>query len=57
MTRKPVYDATKDGNVFDWLLRATETYRKMRKVEINAAKEAAAELERLGNSDVDHQKW
>ncbi len=57
MTRKPVYDFKKDGNVFDWLLKATETYREMRKVEINAAKEATAELERLGNSEVDHQKW
>ena len=54
MIRKPVYDPKKHGNVFDWILVAAESYREMRKVEINAAKEAAAELERLGNSEVDH---
>jgi hypothetical protein len=52
--RKPVYDARKDGNVFDWFLRATETYREMRKVEINAAKEAAAELERMDRPEVEN---
>jgi hypothetical protein len=50
--RKPVYDPKKHGNVFDWILVATDTYREMRKVETNAAKEVAAELERMTG-----QKW
>ena len=54
MIRKPVYDPKKHGNVFDWILVATETYREMRKVEINAAKEAAAELERMDRPEVEN---
>ena len=57
MIRKPVYDPKKDGNVFDWVLVASEAYRQMRRIEEDATKEAAAELERLGSSEVDHQKW
>ena len=54
MIRKPVYDPGKHGNVFDWILVATEAYRDMRKVETNAAKEAAAELERMDRSEVEN---
>jgi len=44
-----VYDAETDGNVFDWLLTASQWYREHRRIETDAAKEAAAELERLGS--------
>ena len=54
MIRKPVYDQKKHGNVFDWILVASDTYREMRKVETNAAKEAAAELERMDRSEVEN---
>ena len=53
MIRKPVYDPKKHGNVFDWILVASEAYREMRKVETNAAKEAAAELERMDRPKVE----
>ena len=53
MIRKPVYEPRRDGNVFDWILTASETYREMRKVETNAAKEAAAVLERLDKAEVE----
>lgn len=54
MIRKPVYDPGKHGNVFDWILVATEAYRDMRRIETNAAKEATAELERLGKPEMDN---
>ncbi len=54
MIRKPVYDPKKHENVFDWILVATDTYREMRKVETNAAKEAAAELERMDRPEVEN---
>ena len=53
MIRKPVYNPQKDGNVFDWLLKASETYREWRRTETNAAKEAAAELERMDRPKVE----
>lgn len=31
--RIPIYDATKDGNVFEWLIDAAQDYRKIRKRE------------------------
>jgi hypothetical protein len=51
--RKPVYNPKTDGNVFDWILGASETYREMRRIETNAAKEAAAVLERLDKAEVE----
>ena len=42
MIRKPVYDPKQDGNVFEWILGASEAYREMRRIETDAAKEAAA---------------
>jgi hypothetical protein len=51
--RKPVYDPRKDGNVFDWLLTASQWYREHRRIETDAAKEAAAELERLDRPKVE----
>ncbi len=54
MINKPVYDPKKDGNVFEWLLKASNTYREMRKVEINAVKEASAELERMDRPKVEN---
>lgn len=29
----PIYDATKDGNVFHWLIAAAQDYRKIRQRE------------------------
>ena len=54
MIRKPVYDPHKDGNVFEWLLTASQWYREHRRIETNAAKEAAEELERMDRPKVDH---
>ena len=42
------------GNVFEWVLGASETYREMRRIETNAAKEAAAVLERLDQPEVEN---
>ena len=54
MIRKPVYDPKKHGNVFDWLLTASQWYREHRRIETDAAKEAAAELERLDSAKVEN---
>ena len=53
MIRKPVYDPKQDGNVFEWVLTASETYREMRRIETNAIKEAATVLERLDKAEVE----
>jgi len=55
--RKPVYDPKQDGNVFKWILGASETYREMRRIETNAAKEAAAVLERLDQAEMENKEW
>jgi len=55
--RKPVYDPKEDGNVFEWILGASETYREMRRIETNAAKEAAAVLERLDQAEMENKEW
>jgi hypothetical protein len=55
--RKPVYDPKQDGNVFEWILGASNTYREMRRIETNAAKEAAAVLERLDQPEVENKEW
>jgi len=55
--RKPVYDPKQDGNVFEWILGASETYREMRRIETNAAKEAAAVLERLDQAEMENKEW
>jgi hypothetical protein len=52
--RAPVYDPKRDGNVFSWVLRAAEVYRERKRTERNAAKEAAAELERLDSTKVEN---
>ena len=57
MIRKPVYDPKQDGNVFEWILGASETYREMRMIETNAAKEAAAVLERLDQAEMENKEW
>ena len=31
--KTPIYDRTKDGNVFDWILVAATDYRKIRQRE------------------------
>ena len=54
MIRKPVYDPNENGNVFEWILGASNTYREMRRIETNAAKEAAAVLERLDQPEVEN---
>ena len=57
MIRKPVYDPKQDGNVFEWILGASEAYREMRRIETNAAKEAAAVLERLDQAEMENKEW
>jgi hypothetical protein len=52
--RAPVYDPKKDGNVFSWVLRAAQVYRERKRIERDAAKEAAAELERLDSTKVEN---
>jgi hypothetical protein len=52
--KKPVYDPKKDGNVFHWILGASETYREMRRIETNAIKEAAEIAKRLDESEVEN---
>ena len=54
MIRKPVYDPKKDGNVFKWILVASEAYRQMRRIEEDATKEAAAVLKRLDETEVEN---
>ncbi len=54
MIRAPVYDPKRDGNVFSWVLRAAEVYRMRKRTERDAAKEAAAELERLDSTKVEN---
>ena len=48
MIPAPVYDPKRDGNVFSWVLKAAQVFRERRRIEVNATKEAAAELERMG---------
>ena len=57
MIKAPVYNPQKDGNVFRWLLVASQVYRKRKQVETNAAKEATTELKRMGPAEVEDQKW
>ena len=54
MIRAPMYDPKKDGNVFSWVLRAAQMFRELRRIEANAAKEATAELKRLGNPEMEN---
>jgi hypothetical protein len=49
-----VYDPKRDGNVFSWVLKAAQVFRERRRIEVNATKEAAAELERLGNPEMEN---
>jgi len=49
-----MYDPKKDGNVFSWVLRAAEIYRERRRIEVNATKEATAELKRLGSPELEN---
>ena len=52
MIKKPVYDPFKDGNVFLWLLKASESYRIKRKEEDRALKEASTEPKKLDRSEM-----
>jgi hypothetical protein len=40
--RFPVYDRSRDGNVFHWILEASEDYRKIRQRERYVELEKAA---------------
>ncbi len=57
MIKKPVYDPFRDGNVFVWLLKASEVHRTERKEEDRAIKEAATKPKRLDLSEMAYQKW
>ena len=57
MIKKPVYNPSMDGNIFVWLLKASQAYRELRKIEDHAAKEAATVLKRLDRSEMAYQKW
>jgi hypothetical protein len=50
----PVYDRSRDGNVFEWILIAADAHRELRRIETNAAKEASAELKRMDSSKVEN---
>jgi len=54
---KPVYDPRKDGNVFVWLLSASQAYRELRRIEDDATKEAATKLKKLDRPEMAYQKW
>lgn len=54
---KLIYDPTKDGNVFDWILGAAVTYRHIRKEHSNAIKKAAAQPEGLDGAKMANKKW
>ena len=57
MISKPVYDPFKDGNVFLWLLKASEEHRIARREEDRAVKEASTKPKRLDLSEMAYQKW
>ena len=57
MIKKPVYDSFRDGNVFVWLLKASEMYRTKRREEDRAIKEASTKPKRLDLSEMAYQKW
>jgi len=57
VTAKLIYDPSKDGNVFDWILSAAETYRHIRKEHANAIKKAAAQSEGLDVAKMADKKW
>ena len=53
----PVYDAS-EGNVFRWILEASEDFRKIRQRERYVELEkAAAESEGVDRSKVENKKW
>jgi hypothetical protein len=41
------YNPKRDGNVFQWILEASEVYRQIKKDQIDAVKEASAKSKRL----------
>jgi hypothetical protein len=50
----PVYDSRTDGNVFDWVLRASEDFRKIRQRQRYVELEkAAAKSESMDRSKVE----
>jgi hypothetical protein len=55
--RKPVYDPLKDGNIFVWLLNASQAHRELRRIEDDAIKEATAKSKRLDRSEMAYKKW
>ena len=57
MIKKPVYDPFRDGNVFVWLLKASESHRAERKEEDRVIKEASTKPKRLDLSEMAYQKW
>ena len=57
MIKKPVYDPVRDGNVFVWLLKASEMHRVRRREEDRVIKEASAESKRLDRPEMAYQKW
>jgi hypothetical protein len=53
--RFPVYDAVKDGNVFDWLISTAEDFRKIRQRERYVELEkAAAKSESMDSTKVEN---
>ena len=56
--RFPVHDAKKDGNVFFWILEASEDYRKIRQRERYVQLEkATAKSEVLDIPTLADKKW
>jgi hypothetical protein len=53
--RFPVYDATIDGNVFDWLISTAQDFRKIRQRERDVELEkAAAKSESVDSTKVEN---
>lgn len=54
---KVVYNPKVDGNVFKWILDASQFVREIRREEIDAYKEATAVIKRLDYAKMENQKW
>lgn len=56
--RIPIYDAIKDGNVFDWLIDAAQDYREIRQRQryVELEKLQFLEREKVKNDNQRHKR-
>ena len=47
MIKKPNYDPYKDGNIFKWILQASQAYRELKRIEHRAIKDTAKKSKKL----------